>query len=197
MSDPEKSVMDKNLLGMWAHEKEAIVFLPHDKRTYTLLAMTKTDDGKWAVDSDDTGAQVYKAFITDVKNDRYLNIQFMPASLVYNPGQMNQKDLDALASAMSDIGKEGSAAVGKQRKAISKQHAKVTGIAPAFLIGKITLKGNQLRMKMFKTPDKDKQKYNALKSMDEVRAYVLKHPNSFEEEKVYTFVNVVREKNAK
>lgn len=200
MSDPEKSVMDLNLLGTWADKDgtEALVFLPHDKRTYTMLTMKKKEGKKWSVDDGDMGPGVYKAFITEANGDRYMNIQFIPVALTYNPTQNAKGDLEKIAGIAADVqnNKEVPEEVSKQRLAIAKKAVRANGVAPVYLIAKISIKGNQLTWQMSTPKEEKDQAIFALKSMDEVRNYILTKAK-WEDAKVYTFVNQVEDGDKK
>lgn len=194
MSDPEKSVMDPDLIGTWVGENDAFAFMPHDKRSYTMYTLKKTN-GKWVPDIGDDLGNTYKVFITNVGETRYLNLQFLSPKFAYNSKLMTEGDLDKIAETGATGGEKNDKLppeIRKQRQATLKAQIKAHGIAPLFLVAKFSINKDKLTLQMLKTPGEKDKEYNELKSIDEVREYIIKK-GKFEEEKVYTFKNVARE----
>ncbi len=71
--------------------------------------------------------------------------------------------------------------------------AKETGMPPLFLVAKISVSKNKLNWQMINFENQNDQEYMALKSMEEVRQYVLKKGKQ-DEAKAYTFVNQLKDK---
>lgn len=194
MSDPEKSVMDADLIGTWTSDEEAFAFMPHDKRSYTMYTLKKTN-GKWVPDVGDDMGNIYKVFITNVGGTRYLNLQFLSPKFAYNSTLMTDRDLDKIAETAATGGEKSDklpAEIKKRRQATLKTQIKAQGIAPLFLVAKFSINKDELTLQMLKTPGEKDKEYNELKSIDEVREYIIKK-GKFEEAKVYTFKNWARE----
>lgn len=177
MADPETTVMDKRLLGRWVDAKgqKAYVFLPHDKRSYTVLITSRKPDpanrnkqGKWTV------TDVAKGFVVETGGQTYLNLQPLGPGLVYNPDQHAPADLDTLAKmfAGDDKGEKSiDQAVRRKRIAAARKGLIDNGVHPFFIVAKLKLSGRQMSLQDFDMPDqKAKAEFEAFLSLDSIEA---------------------------
>ena len=193
MSDPEKSVMDKRLLGVWGNDKgKGICFVPFDSRAYLVVEVERDEEkkDKWRVKTGEGKPEfgLMKGFLTRDGDDTYLNIQILSPDFVYNPDQMDEKLLGELADSTEMLkGDSDSKKKMRERRAkISRSIIKETGIVPMYMVLKVEIDGKVLTTRSFDGDDDDA--YWALDSADKVREYILKHSDKFKDPERYTFV---------
>ena len=89
LGDPAKSQVDPRLDGYWmvdsGDERELIAMFPFDEHTYVLedLKLKHVDD-KWQPQGP---PQLFKAWLTNIKNDRFLTLEFLQQRLPRDPSE--------------------------------------------------------------------------------------------------------------
>jgi hypothetical protein len=89
LGDPEKSQVDPKLAGYWASasddQKEIVAMWPFDQHTYVLEDLKlKKEDGKWQPQGP---PQVFKAWLTPVRGQPFLTLEFLPQRLTTSTDQ--------------------------------------------------------------------------------------------------------------
>jgi len=87
LGDPDKSQIDPKLSGYWLRssddERELIVLYPFDQHAYVLQdASAKKQDDKWQPQGP---PQIYKAWLTNVKGERFITLELLAQRLPINP----------------------------------------------------------------------------------------------------------------
>lgn len=192
MSDPEKSVMDKRLLGVWEDEKgDGICFLPFDSRAYLVVAVERGEGNRWFVkpaSNDGPDTSLMKGFLTKEGKDLYLNLQILVPDFVYNQTYMNEQILSQLADSAGVIdGKEEPKKSARARRvSIAKRITKETGIVPLYMLSKVELKSGRLILRNLDV-DGGNMEYWTLDGTRQVREFVLSNKGTFEKPQSHRF----------
>jgi hypothetical protein len=159
MSDPEKSKIDPELLGVWKKTggAEVAVFYPFDARCY-LVAFYPPEGGP----------QFFKGFLTQTEGGVYINLQMLSPRALWRYAAGDQDHW-------------------RDRPARAKTLAKEKGLSPTFFIARLARSGKLLTVQ-FVTP-KDVKEGTTLAGHAEVAAFVTGQPERLQEPATYALVD--------
>ena len=188
LSRAEDAKIDLRLAGVWqkqldkpaaageASGAECLAFIPFNERAFVMWhgkdVAKPYDQNGWK------SHESYRAFITEIDGELYLNLQLLSPELTFNPTLERPEDLPQNKQNDKPLAPAEQAQVDLAQK---------TGMMPLYTFAKIEVDGDTLRMTSFdwKNLDEDAK---SLDSIEATRKFVLAHPERFSQVQTYRWV---------